>query len=111
MADASSGVRNEATTVSQIMDAKERKRNQNRIAQRTYRRNQKQRLRVLEEAMNLGMFGNAELDRGRNASSDEDPFWSSPVNDGGQAPISIAPALDLLPSPPQSSEKEDVMNP
>ncbi|KAJ5113799.1 hypothetical protein N7456_002333 [Penicillium angulare] len=94
------------------MDSKERKRNQNRIAQRRYRQNQKQRLRVLEEAMNLGVFKNAELDRGRNPSPDEDPFWSLPVTDAGQASTSIAPALDLdlLASPRECSEKEEPMS-
>ncbi|KAB8072069.1 ankyrin repeat-containing domain protein [Aspergillus leporis] len=94
-------------TNNKILDAKERKRNQNRIAQRTYRRNQKQRLRALEEALNIGLFKNADLDNTRNPSPEQDQFWVLPINDGFQASTSAPPVLDLLPSPQSAIGREE----
>jgi hypothetical protein len=117
-------------TNNKILDAKERKRNQNRIAQRTYRkstfpttatkgssltsiyegRNQKQRLRALEEALNIGLFKNADLDNTRNPSPEQDQFWVLPINDGFQASTSAPPVLDLLPSPQSAIGREEVID-
>ncbi|KAF7595710.1 hypothetical protein BBP40_005154 [Aspergillus hancockii] len=97
-------------TNNKILDAKERKRNQNRIAQRTYRRNQKQRLRALEEALNIGLFKNADLDNTRNPTPEEDQFWALPMNDGFQPSTTVPPVLDLLPSPQSAIGREGVID-
>ncbi|KAL8915734.1 MAG: hypothetical protein Q9172_006710 [Xanthocarpia lactea] len=87
------------------MDAKERKRAQNRIAQRTYRRNQKERLRSLELAAGHGAGRGLPQQTPTPPVSGIDHGWLSRLNDYFESSAEFQ-APDI-PNVPVSSSTED----